>query len=176
MTHHDFSARGANRAIRAYSDELHDVFETIHLTKSSATLTREHTFEINSEKVQPKRFCGQFYLHCSSGQSLDRMGRRGGGMRDDPAEILFQSFLQEALVSRSGMGRYVHSLMLFIQHFFCRPRCRPFSEVPWRMVLERLSWRVIYPNHAIVRLLTVARRGSCTQSLVFQVGDTEKFP
>ena len=38
-------------------------------------------------------------------------------MRDDSAEILFQSFLQEALVSSSGMGRYVHPLMLPIQHF-----------------------------------------------------------
>ena len=27
----------------------------------------------------------------------------GGDMRDDSAEILFQSFLQEALVSSSGM-------------------------------------------------------------------------
>ena len=30
-------------------------------------------------------------------------------MRDDSAEILFQSFLPEALVSCSGMGRDVHS-------------------------------------------------------------------
>ena len=33
-------------------------------------------------------------------------------MRDYSAEILFQSFLQEALVSSSGMGRDVHSLMI----------------------------------------------------------------
>ena len=50
-------------------------------------------------------------------------------VRDDSAEILFQSFLQEALVSSSGMGRDVHSLMLSKQHFLCRhgvahpPRC-----------------------------------------------------
>ena len=37
----------------------------------------------------------------------------GGGMRDDSAEILFQSFLQEALVSSSGMDRYVHCLTLW---------------------------------------------------------------
>ena len=36
-------------------------------------------------------------------------------MRDDSTEILFQSFLQEALVSSSGMERGVHSLMLSIQ-------------------------------------------------------------
>ena len=46
----------------------------------------------------------------------------GGGegvMRDDSPEIFFQSFLQEALVSSSGMGRGVHSLMLSIQYFLC---------------------------------------------------------
>ena len=37
-------------------------------------------------------------------QSLDRLGRRGD-LRDDSAEILYQSFVQEALVSSSGMGR-----------------------------------------------------------------------
>ena len=46
-------------------------------------------------------------------------------MRDDSAEVLFQSFLQEALVSGSGMGRDVHSLTLSIQHFLCRPWRRP---------------------------------------------------
>ena len=40
----------------------------------------------------------------SSIQSLDRLGRRGG-MMDDSAEILLQSFLPEALVSSSGIGR-----------------------------------------------------------------------
>ena len=42
-------------------------------------------------------------------------------MIDDSAEILFQSFLHEVLVSSSGMGRDVHSLTLSIQHFHCRP-------------------------------------------------------
>ena len=41
------------------------------------------------------------------------LGRRRH-MRDNSAEILFQSFLQEALVSSSGMGRDVQSLMLSI--------------------------------------------------------------
>ena len=45
----------------------------------------------------------------------------GGDMRDGSAENLFQSFLQEALISSSGMGRDVHSLMLSIQHFICQP-------------------------------------------------------
>ena len=66
-------------------------------------------------------------------------------MRDDSADILFQSFLQEALLSTSGRGRDVHSLMLSIQHFLCRPRRHPPSKVPRRMVLERLSWHVNEP-------------------------------
>ena len=36
-------------------------------------------------------------------------------MADDSAEILFQSFLRDAIVSSSGMGRDVHSLTLFSQ-------------------------------------------------------------
>ena len=32
-------------------------------------------------------------------------------MRDDSAEILRQSFLQEALLSKSGMGRDVHDVV-----------------------------------------------------------------
>ena len=51
----------------------------------------------------------------SSVQSLDRVGPFGN-MMDDSAEILFQSFLQEARVSSSGIGRDVQSLMLPIQH------------------------------------------------------------
>ena len=84
----------------------------------------------------------------------------GGDMGDESAEILFQSFLQEALVNSSGMGRDVHFLMMSIQHFLCQPWCHPPSKVTWRMVLGRLSWRVTCPNHASFRLLTVARRGS----------------
>ena len=110
--------------------------------------------------------------------SVKSLGRLGhwGDMRDDSAEILFQSFLQKALVSSSGMGRDVHSLTLSIQHFLCRTRRCPPSKFPRRMVLERLSWNVTCPNNSSFRLLIVARRGSCghtrklillcTQSLV----------
>ena len=38
-------------------------------------------------------------------------------MRDDSAEILFQSFLQETIVSSSAMGGDVDCLMLYSQHF-----------------------------------------------------------
>ena len=57
------------------------------------------------------------------------------------------------------MGRDVSSLMLSIQHFLCWPRCCPPSKVPWRMVLERLSWRVTCPNHTI----------SCWKNTVTQI-------
>ena len=81
-------------------------------------------------------------------------------MRDDSAEILFQSFLQEALVSSSGMGKYVRSLMWPIQHFLSQPRRLPPSKVLWRMVLERLFWSVTCRNHESFRLPAVIGRGS----------------
>ena len=65
----------------------------------------------------------------SSVQSLDRLGC-WGDITDNSAEILFQSFLQEAPVSSSGMGRDVLSLMLSIQHFLCRPQHLLPSVVP----------------------------------------------
>ena len=40
-------------------------------------------------------------------------------MSDDSAEILYQSFLREAIVSSSGKGRGVHFLTLSIQCFLC---------------------------------------------------------
>ena len=48
---------------------------------------------------------------------------------DDSAEILFQSFSQEALESRSGMGREVRSFKLSVQHHLCRPRRHQPSKV-----------------------------------------------
>ena len=90
----------------------------------------------------------------TSVQFLDRLGHQGD-FRDDSAEIDFQSFLREALVSRSGMGRDVHSLTLSIQHFFCRPRldgCCQRVDIPAhtgtayvglpqkRLEEDRMSW------------------------------------
>ena len=54
-------------------------------------------------------------------------------------ETLQSSFPQEAIVSSSGKGRDVYSLMLFFQLFLCRPRRRQNSKVLWWMVLERRS-------------------------------------
>ena len=74
-------------------------------------------------------------------------------MKDDTAEILFQSFLQEAIMNSSGMGRDIHSLTSSIQHYLCLPRwcCLP-SKVPWRMVLGRLLRHVTCLNHAKVSI------------------------
>ena len=44
-----------------------------------------------------------------------------GDMKDDSAQILFQSFLQEALVSSFGRGTVIVS----IQHFLCRRTASP---------------------------------------------------
>ena len=90
-----------------------------------------------------------------------------GVLKDGSAVIPFQSFLRGALVSGSGTGRDVHSLMLSFQHFLCRPRRRPSSKVP-KNVLERQSWRVTCPNRASFRLLTVASSDNCKNSLRFK--------
>ena len=107
------------------------------------------------------------HFFISSIHTLDQLGQGGGGdMRDASAGILFQSFLQEAFVSSSGMSRDVHSLTLSIQHFLCPPQHHSPSKVPLRVVLERLLWRATQPNHASFHLLTVARRGSCGRKLI----------
>ena len=93
-------------------------------------------------------------------QSLD-CGCRRGDMIAAETDFLLQAFLLVAVDSRSGVDMSVHSLMLSPQLFRWRPRLRPPATVPCMMVLERLSCRVTCPNHASLRLFTVARRGSC---------------
>ena len=53
-----------------------------------------------------------------------------GVMTDDSPEILFQSFLREAIVSSSGISKDVHCLTLSIKHLLYRSRRRPPSKVP----------------------------------------------
>ena len=91
-------------------------------------------------------------------------------------------------MSSSVMGRDAHSLMLSLQHYLCRPRRRPSSKVPRRMVLERLSWRETCPNHvSFLSLDSCQKRLQWTNmevdlaphpvvGLVLQVEDAEKFP
>ena len=88
-------------------------------------------------------FSSALFVNYNSFQSLDRLSRLGD-IGEDFAEILFQSFLYEALVSSSGMGRDVRSLMLSIQHLLYRPRRRPPLKLPRRTFLQRPSWRVTY--------------------------------
>ena len=111
--------------------------------KMMCVLNTESGFDLSLNKVWFAliRMRLPTQLFCSV-QSLDWSEGGGGGMEDDSAEILLQSFLQEALVSSSGISRDVRSLMLSTQHFLCCPRCCPPSNVPWRMVLGRLLWCV----------------------------------
>ena len=51
----------------------------------------------------------------NSVQSLDQLGC-WVDMKDDSAQILSRSFLQEAIVSNSGMNRDAQFLTLSIQH------------------------------------------------------------
>ena len=80
-------------------------------------------------------------------------------MMDNSAQIFFQSFLQEAVVSSSGMVRDAHSLTLFIQH--SSADCGISNPPSFLKGLEKLLWCVTCTNHASFHLLTFARRGSC---------------
>ena len=51
-----------------------------------------------------------------------------GDVRDDSAEIRFQTFLRKNIVSSSSMGEDVHSLTLSIQHFLRRPPRHSLSK------------------------------------------------
>ena len=98
-------------------------------------------------------------------------------MRDDSAEILFQSFLQEALVSSSGTDRDVHSLILSTKHFLCRLKDGFGEAVMACDMLEPCKFpsldsckKRFLCNHKEVYLATHPVVG-----LVLQVGDAEKF-
>ena len=62
--------------------------------------------------------------------SVPRPDGSSEGHEDDSAESLFQTFLREAILSTSGVGKDVHYLMLPVRHFFCRPRRRPSFKLP----------------------------------------------
>ena len=76
------------------------------------------------------------FVHVCECQSFNRLSCRGNMIiQQKPSSILL---LRKALVSSSAMGRDVHSLMLSVQHFFCRPQSCPPSNVPWRMVFQKV--------------------------------------
>ena len=70
----------------------------------------------------------------------------GGDMRDNSAEILFQSFLQEALVSSSGMGRNVHSLMLSTSAFPLPTTVSPTPQSALKYGFEEAVFVCDMPN------------------------------
>ncbi|GFR62850.1 nidogen-2 [Elysia marginata] len=92
--------------------------------------------------------------------SLDLWGRRGD-LRAEEAVFCRHAYLSEADLTSSYIAIPVHSLMLSHQAFFCRPRLRLPSTVPWRIVLERLSCLVTCPNQASFRRFTVASKDPC---------------
>ena len=95
-----------------------------HLMAITVKTTNRDKFEVTTETVAYLAGKRRSIHKFSFFQSLDQLGHwgcEGGSVRDDSAEIFFRSFLQEALVSGSGMDRVVHSLLLFTQHFLCRP-------------------------------------------------------
>ena len=131
----------------------HKVLHTLLHGKGSR-VQRKRSDHLHKQKQQPSfkmRVHGWLATQLSSVHFLDLLGRQGD-MRDNSAEILFQPFLQEAVVSSSGMGGDVHFLTLSIQHFFCRPWHCPSSKRPRRKVLERLSRLVTCPNHVSFHL------------------------
>ena len=92
-------------------------------------------------KVMVKLYIAQFSL------LTDSMGGLGvGDMRDDSAEIPFQSFKRETIVSSSGMGRDVHSLTFCPPAFLCRPRCRPPLPPPPRGALKDGFREAVVPH------------------------------
>ena len=121
-------------------------------SKSNYMVLRVWWFIISWQtKMYTNKTKTKLFLPISSVQSLGRLGRQGD-TRDNSAEIPFQSFLQEVLVISSGMGRDVQSLMLSIQHFLCWPQQCPPSEMPQRMVWERLLWLVICPSQWHIKM------------------------
>ena len=115
------------------------------------------------------------------------VGAGGADMRDDLAEILFKSFLQEALLSSSLSDKDVQSLMLSIQHSLCWPQRYPPFKVPLGMVLERLLWHDMPKTCKFPFLDSCQKRFLWTPKkldlapyrfigLVFHIGSVEKFP
>ena len=72
----------------------------------------------------------------SSVQSPDRLGRGGGGGTWGTIQRRSSSRLFSRRPLWAVLEWDVHSLTLSIQHFLCRPWCRPPSKVPWKMILE----------------------------------------
>ena len=86
-------------------------------------------------------------------------------MRDDSAGILFQSFLQEAILSSSGMGMAVHFLMLSIQHFSDDHSISYKDHVTNEEVRAKIQ-QAIGPHED---LMTIVKRPNCSGMVMFHV-------
>ena len=105
-------------------------------------------------------------------------------MGNDSAQILFQSFLQEAFVSSCGMGMDVHCLMLSIHHFMTSPTFQGVLKYGFgeAVVACDMPKRCKFPSldSCQKRFLwthdQVDLAAHPVVDLVLQVEDTEKFP
>ena len=84
-----------------------------------------------------------------------------GDLRDAETTVFLHFRLSSALLNSSGYPSSVHSSMLSIHYFFCRPLFRWPGTVPCITVLVRLLCRVWCPNQASFLRFTVVSRGSC---------------
>ena len=89
-----------------------------------------------------------------------RGGRGEGGMREGAADSLLHLGLFWVSCNSDGKSWLVQSLTFSVQLFFCLPLRLPPSMVPRKMVLDRVTWPVSWPNHSSFLLFSVARRGS----------------
>ena len=109
-------------------------------------------------------------------------------MTDDLVEILFQSFQQKAIVSSSGIGKDVHSLVLSIQHFLCRKPASPILQGALKDGFGEAGVACDIPEPCkFPSSDSCQKRFLWTQKevylapnpvigLMLQVGDTENFP
>ena len=109
------------KILQSQKDDMLNLFifivqTALKLSSTIILILHAVSWELNAKKSrQPRMSTQNDQIQFSSVQSLNGLGRRVD-MRDDSTEIFFQSFLQEALVSSSGMGRDVHSLIRTIKH------------------------------------------------------------
>ena len=88
-------------------------------------------------------------------QSIDHWGHRGD-MRDDSAEILFQSFQRGGLHKQFWHGQGCPLFDVIHPAFPLPAMALTLSKMLWRMVLEGLLQRMLCLNHASFCLLIVA--------------------
>ena len=97
----------------------------LSLDKYTPTLAHMHAHVYGCECVSKLEYaCTHPHPHTHS--STGSLGAHEGQFSRGSLPV----FLQQTLVNISDMGRDVHSLMMSIQHFLCRPLHHPPSKVP----------------------------------------------